>query len=352
VIVSHPIPAWRLHEKRTNGDETEDELAHIQALLHDVVPEGVSCPLFLAGDSHIYAHYIETRDHAPAVHHVTSGGGGAFLHPTHNLAPQVPQSTTEGDSCYRLQEHWPPRPISRHTLGRSTRGLILDRQNLGLIGLLGLVHLLFAAAAGGPLRGWLRDHPGTPLPGSARMVATRLAGSPWSWIGLAVVLAICALVIPRPNVGDPLVVDAAQKFGFVHGLAQAAAFFVATGMGGGAIRMLSGSGVPSGLSEGVGTAAGALVGGVASTIVFAHYLRVVNQRYRIHDNEAFSGRHIRGYKHFVRCRIDESGDLRLHVIGLERVRPGWAGAMADDVRPPTTSLALVEVIDLPAGATP
>ena len=67
-------------------------------------------------------------DDAAPVHHITSGGGGAFLHPTHNLAPVVPQSTTELET-YVLQQHWPPRPVSRHVLNRSATRLVVDRQN-------------------------------------------------------------------------------------------------------------------------------------------------------------------------------------------------------------------------------
>lgn len=352
VVLTHPIPAWRLREKRTDLS-TDDELGRITELLDEVVPAGVSVPLYLAGDSHIYAHYTQEPgpSRAEEVHHVTSGGGGAFLHPTHNLAPVVPQSSTELDS-FHLQAHWPPRTVSRHALAASTSGLAVDRQNLSLVVLLAVVQAGFAALAGISMRDWLRSVPDAGWSTTARRLAEELAQSPATWVCLALVVALCALALPHANVGDPLVRRAARRFGAVHGVAQAAVFLLGAWLGGLAIRLLGGGTAPGVLDAVTGTAAGAVVGGALSVLVFAHYLRIVNQRYRIHDNEAFSGRHLRGYKHFVRCRIDDAGNLRLHVIGLESVRPGWAGALAEDRRPPTTALTLVDVIDIPAAGAP
>jgi hypothetical protein len=282
------------------------------------------------------------------VHHVTSGGGGAFLHPTHNLAPVVPQSTTELET-YVLQQHWPPRPVSRHVLNRSAARLVVDRQNVGLALVLASVHLGVAAAGGWAMRDWLRSNVGAPLGRSLRSIAGELLTSPVELVALAVVVAVCALVVPRPNVADPAVHRVARRVGLVHGLAQAAVFLGGAFAGGVAIRLLAGDSAPAVGAVVVGTVLGALVGGIGSVVVMANYLRRVNQGYRIHDNEAFSGRHIRGYKHFVRLRIDERGDLRLFVIGLETVRPGWAEALADGTAPPTTAPSLVDVIDIPAG---
>ncbi len=348
LIIASPVPFWRLREKRADG-AADDELDQIKTFLEEVVPGGVMTPLALAGDTHVYAHYVQSpAPDEPEMHHVTSGGGGAFLHPTHNLAPTVPQSTTERDS-FQLLNHWPPRPVSRHALAGTTRGLVFDRQILPLTGVLAVVHLVFAALAGRTPRAWIRAHPTDAILDSIGSITAHLARSTWGWIGLAAVLLVCTYVVPRPNVAESLVQRAAHRFGFLHGLVQATVFFLAAALGAIAIRFLSGPDGPNGVDPLLGLLLGAVVGGLASTLAFAHYLRLVNQRYRIHDNEAFSGRHIRGYKHFLRCRIDEAGDLRLHVVGLENVRPGWAGALADGDPPPTTPLSLVDVIDIPAG---
>lgn len=351
IIVVHPIPAWRLREKRQDN-EVDHEMARIRGLLADLLPEGVSAPLFLAGDSHVYTHYLErplpgASDDAEPVHHVTSGGGGAFLHPTHNLAPVVPQSTTEAES-YVLQQHWPPKPVSRHVLNRSTARLVIDRQNVGLALLLAALHLGVAAVAGGPMRSWLSAHPGAGLATAIGSIAREVLTAPGSIVALAVVVAVCALVVPRPNVADLAVHRVARRAGALHGLVQGAAFLISTVVGGLVALALAGDAAPTGPELVAGTLVGALLGGVTSVVVFADYLRRVNGNYRIHDNEAFSGRHIRGYKHFVRLRIDAKGDLRAYVVGLETVRPGWGPALADGAAPPVTAPTLVDVVDVRA----
>jgi hypothetical protein len=59
-------------------------------------------PLVLSGDSHHYAHYF-----GEGTHYITSGGGGAFLHGTLELKPQIQakwlrddQATLELEACY------------------------------------------------------------------------------------------------------------------------------------------------------------------------------------------------------------------------------------------------------------
>ncbi|HEX8192007.1 MAG TPA: hypothetical protein VF552_03840, partial [Allosphingosinicella sp.] len=48
--------------------------------------KGHKLRLVLTGDSHHYSRFIEERsDGVPPIHYVTCGGGGAFLHPTHQL---------------------------------------------------------------------------------------------------------------------------------------------------------------------------------------------------------------------------------------------------------------------------
>ena len=65
-----------------------------------VIARGATMPLFLAGDSHFFAHYRRV-DGVAEEDHITAGGGGAFLQPTHNLPEQVPYETWRA----RLQAH-------------------------------------------------------------------------------------------------------------------------------------------------------------------------------------------------------------------------------------------------------
>jgi hypothetical protein len=48
--------------------------------------KGLKLPIVLSGDTHHYSRY--TGDDG-VTQFITSGGGGAFLHPTHQLAPTI-----------------------------------------------------------------------------------------------------------------------------------------------------------------------------------------------------------------------------------------------------------------------
>ena len=335
LVVCTPVPHWHLRERQADN-ANDDELACINGFLGEVVPNFVTTSLFLAGDSHVYAHYVQQiQDEACAsgeriVHHVTSGGGGAFLHPTHNLAPKVPQSDND-PFAYQLEEHWPPRSVSRHTLGGSIRTLVVDRQSPALSVPFALLHGAFLLAA-------------TGIHARTRSLADIAGRWPMYIVG---VLAIAAFwfAIPAPNVADPLVHRAGRRTGLQHGLVQLLVLVAVTAA---TTALFHGSGWDR---RNVALAvAGSAMGGLLATGVFSTYLSSVNRRWRIHDNMAFSGRHIRGYKHFVRCRIDgETGDLTLFVVGIDTVHPGWASALAHAAVPPAGTLTLVDVIDIARG---
>jgi Calcineurin-like phosphoesterase len=83
IILCGPEPGWLYTHVPNNGSfKIMDYIAWI-ALNHC---KGVRIPLVISGDTHHYSRY-EGDD--GMTQFVTSGGGGAFLHPTHQLAPTV-----------------------------------------------------------------------------------------------------------------------------------------------------------------------------------------------------------------------------------------------------------------------
>ena len=86
VILCLSLPAWIYAQKyRTSGlvfDETD-----LIFLREEVFARlGVDVKVYLAGDLHHYRRHEETRESAGGaepVQKITAGGGGAFLHPTH-----------------------------------------------------------------------------------------------------------------------------------------------------------------------------------------------------------------------------------------------------------------------------
>jgi Calcineurin-like phosphoesterase len=131
VILCTPVPLWRLRETKP------ERLHEIDTLMRSAVEsKGAVARLYLAGDQHVFAAYERTRiDTGFEELHVTSGGGGAFLHPTHNLPLVVPHTPVEmppGQSDERFEggEFWPSPFITLDQVGSGIIRAVRDRQSI------------------------------------------------------------------------------------------------------------------------------------------------------------------------------------------------------------------------------
>ena len=80
------------------GERTESLIEIDRFVAELITANGATAPLYLAGDSHLFAAYRRLRADGTNELHVSTGGGGAFLQPTHHLATAVPESEIDGDS--------------------------------------------------------------------------------------------------------------------------------------------------------------------------------------------------------------------------------------------------------------
>lgn len=81
VILATAEPSW--------VKDAEGEHSGYLSLMEimEAIPTHAKVVMVLTGDSHHYAHYEESG--GAGVHFVTAGGGGAFLHGTHTLRPEL-----------------------------------------------------------------------------------------------------------------------------------------------------------------------------------------------------------------------------------------------------------------------
>lgn len=299
VILCAPVPLWQLRQKR------EEEYTHLRQFLDPLVRgHGATMPLFLAGDSHFFAHYRRV-DGVAEEDHITAGGGGAFLQPTHNLPEQVPYE--RGAPDYTLTTRW-PRPIDSRSLATNLRGL-RDRQFWWLFAIVAVVHAAYAglttirtAALGSTI------DPGAGAEQAARWIAGAWPG--WPILALMVLAMVMATA---PNSAESQLAKGAKKYGLIHGVAQAALFVAVAAFG----RWVGPQHawwhfvvVP-------------LIGGVLSTALFVGMNRWINRQIKANDTLAFSSAHLTRYKHFLRMRIDADGDLTVFAVGLDPVGEGW-----------------------------
>lgn len=289
--------------------------------------------LVLTGDSHHYAHFVESAAvtaagepaPGPVIHYLTCGLGGAFLHPTHWLtntgpkvhwAPPPPlQPYVPGQERARTQRHFnivkdgdgseklfPDRKTSRRMTWRNL--------------MFGWLNPWFGAfmAGVGIFAAWLL-HFGARTMGTALAadlgngsLGTRLwrlflilFDTPWP---LLVMLGIGAALVYFSDCKGWL----RGVSGVIHALIHFIIFF--------AVLLIVAAWLPNDfwivLVTGVAT-------GVTAPTVMGLYLLVMLNGFGVHWNEAYSSLRIADFKGFLRLRINGDGDLEVYPIVLDTV---------------------------------
>jgi hypothetical protein len=316
LILCWCVPTWTKEPRKPGGH------ALLQTFVRDVVEKRhrSDVALYVTGDSHYFAHHVSAET---GEHWITAGGGGAFLHPTHNLSRSLSLPAAEGTTTtLQLEDRWPGKRESRGLLWRL---LLFPRYNPTFAGFMGFVHVLLAWGVQGGLRQ------------PSERAADALANLSWSdvWegfisnpfstvLGILLVAGFSALAIPPRR-------EKRHRYrlvGVVHGAAHLG------------LALMVIRGASAWLSPKPGTlftlaflAKVAVAGGLLSGVLVGLYLAITNLTLKMHDNEAFSALHLKGYKHFLRMEITEDR-LTVRVIGLKKVGRRWGRVPATVERPP------------------
>lgn len=309
VVICTAVPLWQMRAKRA------EEYVELRQLLKDWLGDR-EVPIWLSGDSHYFAVYESTGGTARELH-VTSGGGGAFMHPTHSLPTRVPYE--RGRAEFELRSRW-PNPADSRAVSPNAR-LLRDRQSLGVVPLVALLHGLFSWLAARQFLGW----GSSSEPGGWPEPIGFVVSTPWTIVVLALLVVIGRATV-APNARERLVARGAKRLGYLHGALLAAIFWATTA----AIHWA----VDTWLDlDGAGRRGLFVLGSVISgAVVYATFLRVIGwigNRYRMNDNLAFAAVHSGRYKHFVRMRFTEHGDLTMYAVGLDPIGTGWGAALRD-----------------------
>ncbi len=336
VILCTPVPLWQLRQKY------RDAYAALRNVFDPlIVGSGATMPLCLSGDSHFFAH-LERLDADFEEDHVTAGGGGAFLQPTHNLPERIP---LEGGSAeFALRSRW-PLPAESRAIAPGGRK-VFDPQYRPLLLLVGLLFLGLTAATAIPWpnltsntssatdsekdEGWW-----SPIVEAFVDPLRWTLASPWVLLIIGVICGV-GVVAVRGNSVEPKLTGAARVYGLLMGAGLAATLVaVAT------VRALLVGWEPSGSEGDQSSARGlgdsdwlwpsiliaAVVAAFAGLVVFLTLLKWTNSRIKAADTLAFSPAYSTRYKHFLRFRIDREGDLTCYCIGIDPVGEGWFEAM-------------------------
>ncbi len=256
--------------------------------------------LNLSGDFHHYRRHASADDRSQKI---TSGSGGAFLHPTHTLR-QDPLA-----SGHALRCSYPDITTSRRL---AWKNLLFIRYSPTFGALTGLLYLLVGWNILGSLRGFQVGGFGVTV--EETLVAALSSPSTFTTILIALL-------------GFFVFTDTRKIWyrfagGFSHAFAHLGAA-VAIGW------LMSQVAVAAqwpfgGLRHLIATLVALFVGGwIIGALIMGIYLLISINVFRRHYNEAFSGLSLQDYKQFLRICVGPDGVLTIYPIAIDRVPRRW-----------------------------
>jgi hypothetical protein len=318
VILCVATPSWIEVPVRPSANRN---IAYVERRL--IAPRHASVVLSLSGDSHHYARY--TGDDGG--HRITAGGGGAFLHPTHNLPPAIPVSIAPDDPAvptvpHRIERCYPTPSQSRRLLAGS---IALPLRNPTFAALLGAFHVVllrsnqFGRRAGGAA--------GDGELGFADLLLG-LVRDPFSlFLVLSLAGALVGFAKPPPAIrAGWLRLAVRALMGLAHAAAQVATVAAVSLLAIDVVDLVTDQ-----ESSPLAAVVAFVVGGVAGGAVFGAYLALANLPARgSHGNEAFSAMRRTRYKNFLRLHVRPDGGLTVYAIGVDKVCKRWRFAPEAD----------------------
>ena len=271
--------------------------------------------IYVAGDRHYYRRHEEVSNGKTAidpqskskVQKIVAGGGGAFLHPTHNEHVE----TVGKRHIFELRKSFPEERASKNL---TYWNLLFPFWNWKFGIVTGVLYLLTAQAFLSDLGRFSIGN----LEGAVKTVVVAAFLQPVALFWTLLILA-----------GFLLFTDTHSKIyrtvaGLIHAVTHLAAvffigWFVAYFVGGD--TELRSRSLPQLILM---AALIFLLGAIAGSFIMGLYLLISLNIFGRHHNEAFSAIKIPDHKNFLRFRIDaHSGDLTIFPIGVERVVRRW-----------------------------
>lgn len=330
IILCNAEPHWiyaKMYERMDSGI-SESNLAFLEEML------GKKVAVFLAGDLHHYRRH-EATDQS-STQKITSGGGGAFLHPTHKGRFGTDLSTLVEKASGRVFQKkaaFPPETESRKLCWRNLVFPYLKGNQSWTFGFMtaGLYLLTTLAVASDFNHIEQTAHGLRSVVGLKNIVGTALhavLNSPMTLFWVLLML-----------LGFVLFTDTHSKIyrwimGSLHGLAHIVAAFAVALASIYLVMSFSSESWAYTVTQGdhnftfdvriLLTVMLIAVGGyVAGSFIQGLYLLVSLNAFGRHFNEAFSTIAVEDWKSFLKLRIDESGDLTIYPIGIRRVPRRW-----------------------------
>ncbi|MEA2497341.1 MAG: hypothetical protein QOJ29_5252, partial [Thermoleophilaceae bacterium] len=268
-----------------------------------IQPSGAQLVLYLKSGKHYYSRYEEVD--GPR-HHIESGGGGAFLHPTHNLPERTELRGPDGAIAYRSAATYPSAAVSKRLRKRIW---LIPPYNLPLAAVFGTVQVLLAFMLGLHLDD---RHVSLGIDDLLRAMWESPTAFLLSLLVLASLVGMVRFAHDATGIGRILL-------GLAHSTLQVASV---------AGVMIAASYLSSAFGlEGVSSLLAFLglvwlLGGISGMFGMAGYLWATGCL-GLHNTEAYAPLHHQDLKHVLRLHIQADGALTLYPIGIDRVGRKW-----------------------------
>ncbi|CDX21362.1 conserved membrane hypothetical protein [Mesorhizobium plurifarium] len=300
IILCGPEPGWLYTGKAGNKALSVMSYVGWIALKQK---RGITIPLVLSGDTHHYSRYVADDGNTQFV---TSGGGGAFLHPTHQVASSVDlDRVVDGYS-------WLNGKIKNLTLGADqgreavypskAESLSMLRGNFAFV----WYNPAFAAVLGAVY--WFISLAGTIVPNDIYYLAP-----------LVLIFGFWGYTKNQEGEGPKTRLVSAAN-GLIHAVGAAVTIgFVAWFNA----RYIDLSAWPRTFFL-LQAAEMILVGGVIAGSLFGAYLYLTSRWLNMNHNDAFSSMRRNSHRHFLRLRIKDE-KVTVFPIGLTTIpkRKDW-----------------------------
>ncbi|MEH2609623.1 metallophosphoesterase [Bradyrhizobium sp. AZCC 1693] len=135
IILCSAEPGWLYTDTNSKSWDITDYALGIASEAN----KNLTIPVLLSGDTHHYSRYVGPNN----TQFITSGGGGAFLHPTHQLESSVVVNWVGTSRTLGLAAAYPSFDVSRQLVWRN---LLFAIKNWDFSVLMGLVYWLLAIA--------------------------------------------------------------------------------------------------------------------------------------------------------------------------------------------------------------
>jgi hypothetical protein len=300
IIACVPEPRWILEEAYPRH-QTYAEHDTRKFLEDDILHRKVRA--FITGDLHFYKRH----ENAAGIQKITSGGGGAFLHPTH-----APVTHTLRDGFVQ-RAVYPDEKTSRRLSWRNLRFPFQNPKFMWLPAFLYAMSAWLASAS-------LEAADVVDLPTALSRSVNASIRDPLNGMWLVGIIGSFIFFTDTH----------ARWWRILGGAGHALAHLVVAFLVGWVALLttvnlfdMSFGSVVQLLTAGCMTF---LLGGVAGAFILGFYLLISIRFLGRHSTEAFSSLRIQDYKQWLRLRIDASGALTIYAIAIDRVSRRWQPA--------------------------